>query len=602
MTVDEFPPLPVAAGASQLRIDAFLEALHGPPGSGPPTSGNLAEFSPRLPAFDVRSPAEFALGHIPGALNLPLFNNEERAVVGTTYKKKGRYAAILTGLGFVGPKFVNLIQSLEERNIVPGDRVLVYCWRGGMRSGSVGWLLSLCGFQVHTLEGGYRSYRRWCKSVVAEDHLPQPAPIMVLGGCTGSGKTAVLHKLAKRGEQILDLEGLANHRGSAFGSMGLPDQPSNEAYENVLALAIRQADRCRRLWLEHEGRHVGKCSVPRAMCNWVLNAPGGAFVVMEMSKELRVKRLVDDYCNEESLKAEDWVAKLKECVSGGLAKKLGGQRVKDALKLLDEGHWDQVAGMMLEYYDKLYKQWEADNQSPNVLRLDCPTSDAQSNADVILRALRSRAEGEDDSLCSSAGAAPATRQQPHEAKVEAAGCAELGNVLVNQQANEATGESNELKFQGACYCGEVRVTATGEPRSVSYCHCSICRRLSGAPFSCQALYPSEQVELHLEVPGAQIQSLQTSKGVERSRCASCLAPVRASLFGGKLNAVPLGLITRWKQHPNVEDSPIKPRHHLYYKDRVMDVCDGLPKYAGAPAGKPGKKGGGAELLLPEVDC
>mmetsp|Transcript_5854 Transcript_5854/g.11259 ORF Transcript_5854/g.11259 Transcript_5854/m.11259 type:complete len:595 (+) Transcript_5854:81-1865(+) len=593
--MDEFPPLPVAAGASQLCIDAFLAALHGSPGCGPPTSANLAEFNPRLPAFDVRSPSEFALGHIPGALNLPLFGDEERAVVGTTYKKKGRFAAILTGLGFVGPKFVSLIQRLEELNIVPGDRVLVYCWRGGMRSGSVGWLLSLCGFQVHTLEGGYRSYRRWCKSVVAEDHLSQPAPIMVLGGCTGSGKTAVLQELAKHGEQVLDLEGLANHRGSAFGSMGLPDQPSNEAYENVLALAIRQADRCRRLWLEHEGRHIGRCNVPRAICKWVLTAPGGAFVVMEMSKELRVKRLVEDYCNEESLMAEDWVEKLKECVSLGLAKKLGGQRVKDALKLLDEGHWDQVAGMMIEYYDKLYKKWEAESQSSNVLRVDCPTSDAQRNAEVILQALRRLAEGEGDSQCSSAGAVPATQERPHEPEVEAAGCIELDNAL-------ATGENNELKFQGACHCGEVRVTATGEPRSVSYCHCSICRRLSGAPFSCQALYPAEQVELHLEVPGAQIQSLQTSRGVERSRCASCLAPVRASIFGGKLNTVPLGLIATWKQHTNGKDNPMKPRHHLYYKDRVMDVCDGLPKYAGAPsAGKPSRKGGGDEVLLPEVD-
>lgn len=316
-----------------------------------------------------------------------------------------------------------------------------------------------------------------------------------------------------------------------------------------------------------------------------------------------MKRLVDDYCNEESLKAEDWVAKLKECVSLGLAKKLGGQRVQDALKLLDEGHWDQVAGMMLDYYDKLYKKWEAESQSSNVLRLECPTSDAQSNAEVILQALRSGAEGEVNNPCSTTGVLPVTHKPSNEAEEEkAARGVELDDVVVNQQANGATGESTGLKFQGVCHCGEVRVTAAGEPRSVSYCHCSICRKLSGAPFSCQALYPSEQVELHLEVPGAQLQSLQTSRGVERSRCASCLAPVRASLFGGKMTAVPLGLVTRWKHHPNGEDSPMKPRHHLYYKDRVMDVCDGLPKYAGAPsAGKQGKKAGAGEALLPEVD-
>jgi tRNA 2-selenouridine synthase len=121
-----------------------------------------------------------------------------------------------------------MIDAVKSAGATEGDEVLVYCWRGGMRSGSTGWLLSLCGFKVSTLEGGYRSYRRWCRAAIGEDGVPPPTRVVVLGGCTGSGKTEVLHVLRAKGEQVLDLEGLANHRGSAFGAVGQLPQPSNE--------------------------------------------------------------------------------------------------------------------------------------------------------------------------------------------------------------------------------------------------------------------------------------------------------------------------------------------------------------------------------------
>lgn len=580
----DFPALPAPAtqGVTVLPVEAFLEALHGPGHGGVEAGGDPAAFPPpKLLGVDVRSPSEFATGHIPGAVNIPLFDDDARHVVGTAFAQKGRLVAIRTGLVHVGPRFCALVDALSDHGAKPGDRVLLYCWRGGMRSGSVAWLFSLCGFSVSTLEGGYRSYRRWCKTIVGAAHVLPPAPVFVLGGCTGVGKTAILLELRRRGEQVLDLEGLANHRGSAFGSMGQAPQPTNEAYENVLALAVRRLERGRRLWLEHEGDHVGKVLVPFGVNAWVRQAPGGGMVTVVMEQRLRVQRLVADYCSEENLRNAGWVDDLKTCISTGLAKKLGGQRVKDALRLLDEGRWDSVAEMMLEYYDKLYTRWADQSQSGEVLRVECPTLDEGENAALVLRAaegLGAARGGEEPAGgggdCAPGASAAASSKPPPDSQEAAP-----GDTVV-----------------GTCFCGEITVRCSGEPRSVSYCHCSICRRLSGAPFSCQALFEASQVELVIE-PGAGLSSLKTSKGVERSRCSSCLSPVHASLFGNKISVVPLGLLAQWREGGG---GAYRPRHHLYYGNRVMDVRDGLPKYAGAAA-RPGRADGTREGLLPEAE-
>ncbi|CAL1126705.1 unnamed protein product, partial [Cladocopium goreaui] len=303
------------------------------------------------------------------------------------------------------------------------------------------------------------------KTVVGDANLAPPAPVLVLGGCTGVGKTAILYELRKVDQQILDLEGLAKHRGSAFGATSEP-QPSNEAFENILAFAVRRVTPKKPLWIEHEGKHVGKASLPLGILSWITNATG-ALVMLTMSKELRVRRLVDDYCNDPNLSKVEQLEQLKNSVNL-LSKRLGGQRVKDALRLLDEGRWNEVAGMMLDYYDKLYEKWASQSRCAKI-HVDCPTIDAIDNARRVLKA---------------------TEQH-------------------------------------------------------GYCHCSICRRLSGAPFSCQALFTAAEVQLSME-PGANLTSLQTSKGVERTRCASCLAPVRGLLLGGKVAAVPLGLLCSWR--------------------------------------------------------
>ena len=543
----EFPALPFPSeGIKSLSIEKFLELLDGVPQQG---RADLAELqSPRLLTIDVRSPAEFQEGHVPGAINIPLFDNETRALVGTDFKRKGRYEAIRKGLQLAGPNFARFLDILEENGAKPGNHLLVYCWRGGMRSGSMAWLFSLCGYQVQILQGGYRSYRRWCKTLVGSD-AAAPAPVMVLAGCTGVGKTAILHELRRRGEQVLDLEGLAKHRGSAFGGTG-EVQPSNEAYENILAFAVRRVDPKKALWIEHEEKHVGKAVVPVGIVSWVSQATGGAMLVISMPKELRVQRLVEDYCRDAQAAQEQKREQLKECISGGLAKRLGGQRVKDALRLLDESRWDEVASMMLDYYDKLYEKWASQSRCLQRINVDCPTLEAAENADRVLKAVE--------------GFVP--RPQEHQTEKP-----------TSSDQTDQTEVLEGITAQGSCHCGEVEIICRGAAQAVSYCHCSICRRLSGSAFSCQALFNSAQVELKLQ-PGANLTSLRTSKGVERSRCTSCMAPVRG-LLGGKVAAIPLGLLCSWRETDG--HSALRPMHHLYYANRVMDVRDGLPKYVGS---------------------
>jgi len=536
----EFPALPSPSeGVKSLSIETFLEALDGPAQQG---RADLAELRPRVLTIDVRSPAEFEAGHIPGARNVPLFDDEARALVGTDFKRKGRYEAIRRGLQLAGPNFANFLDAVQEFGAKPGSRLLVYCWRGGMRSGSMAWLFSLCGFEVQTLQGGYRSYRRWCKTMVGANASP-PAPILVLGGCTGVGKTAILQELRAVDEQILDLEGLAKHRGSAFGAMIEP-QPTNEAFENILAFAVRRVCPKKPLWIEHEGRHVGKASVPFGVLSWVTDAPQGALVMLSMGKDLRVRRLVDDYCSAD-VNVEESREKLKICITG-LSKRLGGQRVKDAHRLLDEDQWHEVAAMMLDYYDKLYEKWAAESCCSKRIDVECPSIDAIDNAQRTLKAIRDLPRDENLKL----DPAPS---KPSE-----------------------TTETREALYSGQCHCGEIKINCYSAARAVSYCHCSVCRQLSGSPFSCQALFDAEEVQMLLE-PGANLTSLQTSKGVERMRCASCMAPVRGLVLGGKVAAIPLGLLCSWRTGT---ESPLRPMHHLYYANRVMDLRDGLPKYVG----------------------
>lgn len=296
------------------------------------------------PVFDVRTPAEFAQGRIPWAHNLPLFSNAERAEVGTLYKQDSRQAAILRGLELVGPKMRGLVEGVLERSEAPGP-VLVHCWRGGMRSGSVGWLLETYGFEVALLDGGYKAFRHW-----ALDRLETEVPgLVVLGGMTGSGKTEILHALAELGEQTVDLEGLANHRGSSFGGLGRT-QPSQEQFENALAVELDRLDAGslatgRRVWVEDESRMVGRCCIPGPLWEQKQQAP---MVLVDVPRQRRLDRLVDEYGGY----APDALAHAFERIE----KRLGGRRLQLSLDALADGDLYTACAEALKYYDRGYER------------------------------------------------------------------------------------------------------------------------------------------------------------------------------------------------------------------------------------------------------
>ena len=207
------------------------------------------------PILDVRSPGEYIQGHLPGAVSFPLFSDDERAQVSTCYKQKGKETAIELGLELVGPKMAGLVK--QAKALAPKRQVRVHCWRGGMRSSSVGWLLETSGLEVNLLSGGYKTFRRWVRTTLAT-----PRSLVVVGGMTGTGKTDILHALRDSGEQVLDLEGLANHRGSSYGALMLPPQPSTEQFDNLIDQQLMEFVPQRPEWVEAESRLVGTCRAP----------------------------------------------------------------------------------------------------------------------------------------------------------------------------------------------------------------------------------------------------------------------------------------------------------------------------------------------------
>ena len=289
------------------------------------------------PILDVRSPSEYEHGHIPGAIQFPLFNDEERAQVGTCYKEQGRDAAVELGFDIAGPKCGHFVRSAKA--LAPDRRLRVHCWRGGMRSGGIGWILEMAGFNVKVLDGGYKAYRRWTKGILAE-----PRPLIVLGGMTGTSKTQILHELAALGEPVLDLEALANHRGSSFGALMLPPQPSTEHYENLIAEQCIQLGTDRPIWVEAESRRVGTCRIPDELFLQMEAAP-----TLEVLRSLdeRLDLLVDIYGEADTEQLIQATTRIR--------KRLGGQRTQAAVTAIEQGDLRTACKIILDYYDRTYR-------------------------------------------------------------------------------------------------------------------------------------------------------------------------------------------------------------------------------------------------------
>lgn len=322
--------------------------------------------------LDVRSEGEFNYGHIPHAVNLPLFNNDERKIAGTTYKQKSREEAILVGLDIVGKKMSDFVRFVQSQ--IKSNKVYIHCWRGGMRSGSMAWLLDLFGYEVLVLKGGYKSYRHHVLDVIAKRFH-----YIVIGGRTGSGKTAVLHELKNKGEQIIDLEGIARHKGSAFGALGQSPQPSTEYFENLLADELKTFDDKKRVWLEDESKTIGRVFLDLNFWNNIRLSP---LFVIDLPLDVRVKRLVNDY-------GENMMEGLEESITN-IKRRLGNEHWKNAIDALREKDFAKAAKITLNYYDKAYDKSILLKETTEVFRFPFETDDIKLMATTLIEAAKEK--------------------------------------------------------------------------------------------------------------------------------------------------------------------------------------------------------------------
>jgi tRNA 2-selenouridine synthase len=327
----------------------------------------LWDYSDDRILIDVRSPSEYKQAHIPQAKNLPLFTDDERVRVGTAYKQVSPENALLKGLEFVGPKMASFVKKVIMWS--PQRKVIVHCARGGKRSGSMSWLLKFAGFDVLTVEGGYKHYRNY----VLQQFDNQSLTMIILGGQTGSGKTAILQELKAQGEQIIDLEGIAHHKGSAFGWIGETEQPSTEQFENELFEAFRKIDPTKRVWIENESRSVGAVYIPQGFWNQMRKAP---LIHVDVPFETRVKHLVSVYCQTSK---EDLVLAFEK-----ITKKLGFDVLKKAVAFVENGDFESAAAIALKYYDKAYTYNLDNNTSPNISIMEAPDMNASEIAKQLI--------------------------------------------------------------------------------------------------------------------------------------------------------------------------------------------------------------------------
>ncbi|RYY59314.1 MAG: tRNA 2-selenouridine(34) synthase MnmH [Chitinophagaceae bacterium] len=319
-----------------------------------------------VPVLDVRTPAEFAHGHIPGAVNLPLFTDEERVQVGTTYKQVGREAAILLGFDLAGSKWSGFIR--QALVFAPDKKVALHCWRGGMRSGAMAWALDMYGFEVFLLTGGYKKYRGWIHRQFEKNRA-----MRILGGKTGSGKTRVLHQLQQLGQQVVDLEDLAQHQGSAFGSMGRMLQPTQEQFENNLGIKLAALDAGTPVWVEDESIAIGKRFIPAAFWKQMT---GSMLLDLQLPREIRIKNLVDEYGSLDKTFLADCTQKIW--------KRLGHERTRKAVEAINENRMEDFIAELLVYYDKTYTTSVASRPEQLIRTMEPAATDPASIARQIL--------------------------------------------------------------------------------------------------------------------------------------------------------------------------------------------------------------------------
>lgn len=322
--------------------------------------------SKNLPIIDVRTPAEFSDGHITGAINIPIFSNEERAVVGTKYKQESRDTAIAKALEYIAEKTDHYLDELQK--LVPSQEICIYCWRGGFRSEGMGHLFQTAGKKVYRLHGGYKAYRNFVL-----DSFKIKYKLIVIGGMTGSGKTEILEEIGKTDEQMLDLEGIANHKGSAFGALGQADQPTTQQFENDLAAYLTKFNPEQNIWLEDESRMIGRVKIPDDLFTQIRTA---TVIKIEVSKKNRINRLIKDYAN---FNKTDLINSITN-----ISRRLGGLNTKLAIEAIEESDYYKATDIILDYYDKAYTYGLEKRKDQTVLSLKLDGDDSRINAEKVI--------------------------------------------------------------------------------------------------------------------------------------------------------------------------------------------------------------------------
>jgi len=352
------------------------------------------------PVLDVRSPGEYVHAHIPNAVSLPLFTDEERKVVGTAYKQQSKQEAIKIGLDYFGVKMRKMVEEVEklmvDRWSLTGNaamanneqpttnNVLIHCWRGGMRSAGVAWLLDLYGFKVYTLIGGYKAYRKWVLTQFEKEYT-----FKIIGGYTGSGKTLVLQELQKNQIPIINLEAFANHKGSAFGALGEASQPKQEMFENLLAEALfvvrfpltnerastNDQTLATNIYIEDESQRIGNLQIPMPLWYNMRKSP---VYFLDIPFEERLNYITEEYGKFEKEKLVNAIIRIQ--------KRLGGLDTKNAINYLLENNYRECFRILLTYYDKWYQKglFNRENLPALLNKIPCPGVDVKYITNLLL--------------------------------------------------------------------------------------------------------------------------------------------------------------------------------------------------------------------------
>lgn len=294
--------------------------------------------------IDVRSPAEYTGGHIPGAVNIPIFNDEERAKVGTIYRQVSVEDAKHLGLSVVSAKLPNIIEQIRQLS-KDDQKVIVYCWRGGMRSKSIVSVLEMMGISALQLMGGFKAYRQYVLDRLKQYEV-KPM-IVVLCGSTGIGKTSIIKQLAERAIPVIDLEYLANHRGSAFGQIGLGKSATAQNFDAYLLKELDELNNKPYIVVECESKRIGNVYLPEGLFNAMQQ---GKKILVSANIEVRVDRLMEEYLDNYNSNADAIVASI-----ASLRRRLGNKKTDILISQFKAGQIREVVKtLLIEYYDPMY--------------------------------------------------------------------------------------------------------------------------------------------------------------------------------------------------------------------------------------------------------